>query len=70
MNGKQFIDNVSFEYSNIDNLNIKDVIRCCEDYNLAIIKNYQNLKRLAKPITPQKIIKISSSWSPYRSVTS
>ena len=40
MNGKQFIDNVSFEYSNIDNLNIKDVIRCCEDYNLAVIKNF------------------------------
>ena len=40
MDGKKFIDNVSFEYSNIDNLNIKDVIRCCEDYNLAVIKNF------------------------------
>ena len=36
--------------------------------DLAIRKNYQKLKRLTKPITPQEIIKISSIWSPYRSV--
>ena len=38
--------------------------------DLAIRKNYQKLKRLTKPITPQEIIKISSIWSPYRSVAS
>ena len=38
--------------------------------DLAIRKNYQKLKRLTKPITPQEITKISSIWSPYRSVAS
>jgi len=38
--------------------------------DLAIRKNYQKLKRLTSRITPKEIIKISKSWSPYRSVAS
>ena len=38
--------------------------------DLAIRKNYQKLKRLTNRITPKEIIKISKSWSPYRSVAS
>ena len=38
--------------------------------DLAIRKNYQKLKRLTSPITPKEIIKISTAWSPYRSVAS
>jgi DNA-3-methyladenine glycosylase II len=38
--------------------------------DLAIRKNYQKLKKLTSPITPEEIIKISKSWSPYRSVAS
>ena len=38
--------------------------------DLAIRKNYQKLKRLTNTITPKEIIKISKSWSPYRSVAS
>jgi DNA-3-methyladenine glycosylase II len=38
--------------------------------DLAIRKNYQKIKKLTTPITPKEIIKISKSWSPYRSVAS
>jgi len=38
--------------------------------DLAIRKNYQKLKRLTNPITPKEITRISTIWSPYRSVAS
>ena len=38
--------------------------------DLAIRKNYRKLKRLTNPITPKEIIRISTIWSPYRSVAS
>ena len=38
--------------------------------DLAIRKNYRKLKRLTNPITPKEITRISTIWSPYRSVAS
>jgi DNA-3-methyladenine glycosylase II len=38
--------------------------------DLAIRKNYRKLKKLTNPITPKEITRISTVWSPYRSVAS
>jgi len=40
MQDQKFIDNVSFDFSNLDRLNIGQIKKCCEDYNLAVIKNF------------------------------
>ena len=64
-----FYSNSIFDSGNLDMLDPVKVVNN-NIVNFHAKKNYQKLKRLTKPITPQEITKISSIWSPYRSVAS
>ena len=46
MDKTKIIDEVSFNFSNFDNLNIKDIKKCCEEYNIAVIKNFVSIEEI------------------------
>ena len=46
MDGKNFIDKVSFEFSSLDKLKIHEIKKCCEENSLAVIKNFISTEEL------------------------
>jgi hypothetical protein len=40
LSDKKYIDNVSFHFKSFDDLNINQIRKCCDKYNLAVIKNF------------------------------
>lgn len=46
MNGKDYIDTISFNFSSLDKLNIRKIKECCEKYNLAVVKNFVPIEEI------------------------